>query len=130
MGSLIPPQAESVHPTFLLARVWKTPIPRYTIIASILLSLILVIWVSQVAPQIPQVSLGFLPTGAPRGSIPGIRLMLLPVLNTIFWVFNFFFGLYLFGQETNRLLAQLLWLNSVLVAGLFILAVYFILRIT
>jgi hypothetical protein len=128
MGSLIPSQAQSVHPTFLLARAWHTPLTRYLILSSILLSLILVTWVSMVAPELPEVSLGFLPTGDPRESIAGIRLMLLPVLNTIFWVFNFLFGLFLFRREGQRPLAYLLWGNSVLVAGLFLVAVYFILR--
>ncbi len=129
MGSLIPSQPQSVHPTFLLARAWKIPLTRTLIISSILLSLTLVTWVSLVAPEIPQVSLGFLPTGEPRGPISGLRLMLLPVLNTIFWVFNFLFGLFLFRREDSRPLAYMLWGNSVLVAGLFLVAVYFILRI-
>jgi hypothetical protein len=128
MGSLIPSQPQSVHPTFLLARAWQTPLTRYLILSSILLSLILVTWVSMVAPELPEVSLGFLPTGYPREPIPGIRLMLLPVINTMFWVFNFLFGLFLFRREGQRSLAYLLWGNSVLVAGLFLAAVYFILR--
>lgn len=130
MGSLMLSQSQSVHPTFLLARAWQTPSARYLVAVSILLSLILVTWVSLVAPEIPVVSLGFLPTGVPRNPIPGIRLMLLPVLNTIFLVFNFFVGLFLFRWEERRPLAYLFWGNSVLVAGLFLMAVYFILRIT
>jgi len=129
MGSLIPSQPQSVLPTFLLARAWQIPLTRYLIGASILLGILLVTWVGLVAPEIPQVSLGFLPTGEPRVPIPGIRLMLLPVINTIFWVFNFFFGLFLFRREEQRPLAYLLWGNSILVAGLFLVAVYFILRI-
>lgn len=130
MGSLIPSQSQSVHPTFLLARVWQTPFARYLVAAGITLSVILVTWVGLIASEMPRVSLGFVPSGIPRNPIPGIRLMLLPVLNTIFWVFNFFVGLFLFRQEERRLLAYLLWGNSVVVAGLFLIAVYFILKIT
>jgi hypothetical protein len=130
MGSLIAFQPQSVHPTFLLARAWQSHSTRYLILSSILLSLILVTWVSMTAPERPEISLGFMPTGGPRNPIPGIRLMLLPVLNTIFLVFNFFVGLFLFRQEEQRPLAYLLWGNSVLVAGLFLIAVYFILRIS
>jgi len=129
LGSLILSKAQSVHPTFLLARVWRTSPTRYLILTSILLSLALVIWVTLIAPDQNQISLGFLPTGEPRESIPGLRLMLLPVLNTIIWFFNFFAGLLLFRQEEQRPLAYLLWGNSILVAGLFLIAVYFILKI-
>lgn len=129
MGSLVSPLAQSVRPTFLLARIWGTPKARYLILTSFLLSLALVAWVSLVAPTRGEVSLGFQPSGVPRERIPGIRLMLLPVLNTMIWVFNFIFGVFLFRRDDLRLLGYLLWGNSVFVTGLFLIAVYFILHI-
>jgi len=126
LGSLVSPSPRSVHPGFLLARVWKMPLTRDLILASGLLSLALVVWVILIVPSREQVSLGFLPDGSPRDPIPGMRLMLLPILNLIFWVFDFFLGLVFFRQDETHPLALLLWGNSILVAGIFLLAVYFI----
>jgi len=53
----------------------------------------------------------------------------LPVLNTIFWTFDFFLGLFFFRRANQRLLAYLLWGTSVLVAALFWVALFIILRI-
>ncbi|MCJ7700130.1 MAG: PH domain-containing protein [Anaerolineales bacterium] len=130
LGSLISSQPQSVRPAFLLARVWGSPAVRTLLSISIFLNLALVVWVSLTAPTRAEVSLGFLPSGEPREAIPGVRLMLLPVLNTLFWVFNFFAGLVLFRRDDQRPLAFLLWGNSILAAGLFLLAVLFILRIS
>jgi hypothetical protein len=129
LGSLFPPQHESVHPTFLLVRVWKTAWARTLILVGILLSLALVIWVSMAVPTRSQISLGFLPSGEPRDAIPAVRLMLLPVLNAIFWMFDFIVGLFLFRREDQRPLAYLLWLTSALASGLFLVAVFSILRL-
>jgi hypothetical protein len=128
LGSLVPPQHESVHPTFLLARVWQTPQARALILTGVVLSLALVAWVSMAVPTRSQISLGFLPTGEPRDAIPAVRLMLLPVLNTIFGVFNLIVGLFLFRREDQRPLGYLLWLTSILVTGLFLVAVFFTLQ--
>lgn len=128
LGSLIPPAAQSVRPTTIFAGVWRTPPSRYLLSASILLGLALIFWTSLVAPTRNAISLGFSPTGEPRDPIPGVRLMLIPLLNTMFWVFNFFVGLLLSRSEKNRPLAYLLWGNNVFVAGLFLIATYFILR--
>jgi len=129
LGSLVPPQHESVHPTFLLARVWQTPRARNLILVGILLSLVLVAWVSTAVPTKSQLPLGFLPSGEPRDAIPAVRLMLLPVLNAIFWMFDLIVGLFLFRREDQRPLAYLLWLTSALVSGLFLVAVFSILRL-
>jgi hypothetical protein len=129
LGSLISPQPQSVHPNLLLAGVWQNLLSRTLIMLGLVFSLALVTWVFLVGPTITQVSLGFLPGGEPRNPIPGMRLMLLPILNTIFWVFNFFAGLLLFRREEQRPLSYLLWGNCVFVSGLFLVATYFILRI-
>jgi hypothetical protein len=129
LGALIPSKARSVHPTTFFAGVWRNPAVRTLLSISIFLSLVLFLWTSLAAPTRVEISLGFIPTGEPREPIPGARLMLLPLLNTIFWVFNFFVGLILSRNEDLRPFAYLLWGNSAFVAGLFLIATYFILRI-
>jgi hypothetical protein len=128
LGSLISPQPQSVRPTSLLVGVWKTALSRYLILLGIFLSIILIVWIVLVAPTRSELSLGFLPTGEPRDPIRGVRLLLLPILNSISLVINFFAGLILFRRVEQRPLAYILWGNSVLVAGLFLIATHFILR--
>jgi hypothetical protein len=126
LGSLIPPQPQSVRATFLLARVWQTRPAGLLILLGFVLSLGLLIWVSLLVPARPKISLGFTAGGFPRDPIDGVRLMLLPILNTIFFVINFFTGVFLFRRDEQRPLAYLLWGSTIFVTGLFLAAVYFI----
>ncbi len=128
LGSLLPPKPQSVRPTFVLNRIWKNPVARLSLLASVILSLALLLWASVAAPSLPEVSLGFTPAGKPREPIPGVRIMLLPIINIIFLVFNFTFGIVLFRWEKRRILAILLWLNNAVVAALFLAGLYFIIR--
>jgi hypothetical protein len=130
LGSLVSHQPRSVRSTTLFAGIWQTPAVRNLLIISILFSLALIVWTGLAVPTKSMVSLGFTPTGEPRSPIPGLRMMLLPLLNTIFWVFNFFAGLLLSRQDERLPLAYLLWGSSALVSGLFLVATYFILKIS
>ena len=130
LGSLVPPQPQSVRAAFLLARIWETKPARYLILAGFLLNLGLLIWVSVMIPSNPEVSLGFTASGTPRESIEGVRLMLLPILSTIFFMVNFFAGMFLFRRDDQKPLAYLLWGNTVFVAFLFLAAVIFIPQIS
>jgi hypothetical protein len=129
LGSLSLVQPQSVRPTFLIGQVWGTPTARNFVLSGALLSLGLLVWVSLVAPTLDQVSLGFTADGEPREPIQGIRLMLLPILNTLFFGINLILGLFFYRREESHPLAYLLWSNTILVSALFIVAVYFILNI-
>ncbi len=129
LGSLSLPEAQSVHPTTFFAGVWRTGSSRNLLIINTLLGLILIFWSVLAAPAKYAISLGFTASGEPRELIPGARLLLIPILNTMFWVFNFFAGLVLFRNEIHRPLAYLLWGNNVFIATLFLIAMFFILRI-
>ncbi|MBN1668197.1 MAG: hypothetical protein JW862_13985, partial [Anaerolineales bacterium] len=129
LGSLTPAASESVYPTFLLGRLWEMRPARYLLGSAALLSLGLVVWVSLAIPAHTELPLGYTAAGQPRSPIPAIRLTLLPVLNTIFLILNTFLGLFFFRRRTTWLLAYLLWGTSLVVAVLFLGAVFFILRI-
>jgi hypothetical protein len=129
LGSLIPPRSRSLRPTFILTQIWNSKAARIFLALGIGLSLVLVMWVGYIAPTRGQISLGFTPDGIPREPIDGIRLMLLPLLNTIFFVISFLGGIYFFRNEKHRPVSFLLWGNSIIVAGLFLFAVYNILQI-
>jgi len=129
LGSLTLPKAQSIHPTTFFAGIWNTRSSRNLLITSIILGIILVVWTGLAAPTRYTISLGFTSIGEPREPIPSVRLMLIPILYALFWVFNFFAGLILSRNETRRPFAYLLWGNNIFVATLFLVATFFILRI-
>jgi hypothetical protein len=141
MGSLSPLPARSVHPGFLLARLWQTPPARYLLLGALLINLVTLVIVILAVPSSGQVTLGF---GVGREPVPSIRLLLLPVISSFFFLLDFFLGLFLFrrtdSQVTShpfsgaiwlipgRTIAYLLWSSAALSSVLFLLAVAFILQ--
>jgi hypothetical protein len=125
LGSLLPPTPQSVHPTVVITRVWRSRPARFLTLGGALLSLGLLVWVSLLVPGLSEVSLGFLPDGTPHHPVPGIRLMLLPLLNGFSYVLNLFLGVAFFRREETQALAYLLWAASIFVSVLFFAAVYF-----
>jgi hypothetical protein len=134
LGSLAPAPARSVFPSFLLARVWSRSPARYLLLAGLGLSLVLLAWVGLAIPSREAISLGFTPEGVPAEPVPSVRLLLLPVLNLVFYLASALAGMYFFRSESLleanvRLpLAYLLWGSGVLTPLLFLFGVYFILR--
>lgn len=134
LGSLSPIPAKSVRASFLLARVWATQGARYLLLGGLALSLLLLIWVSLVAPGRQLVPLGFDMEGNPGEPVPAIRLILLPILNGFFFLASFLVGLFFFRRRENEIddgsatpLAYILWGSGVFTALLFLGAVYFLL---
>ena len=127
-GSLAPIQSISDYPTFLLTRSWANRPARILLISSALLALGLIIWVSLSIPNYPMISLRFYPDGSPVELVQGVRLLLLPVLNTFFFITDLLTGLFFYRREDTKSLAYLMWVSSALTSLLFIGAVYFILQ--
>lgn len=129
-GSLSPIPSVSEKPAFLLSRSWADRPGRILLISSALLTLSLIIWVSLSIPGHPMVSLRLNPGGAAPELVPGIRLLLLPVLNTFFFIADLLLGLFFYRRADTRSLAYLMWASSSLTSLLFMGAVFFILRAT
>jgi hypothetical protein len=127
MGSLFPLAARSVYPTFLVSRVWQSVPARTLLLSGALLSLALLIWVSLAIPGRAQVILGFRPDGLSGDAVPAVRLLLLPILNTFFFLSDLFLGLFYFRQEESQPIAYLLWGAGALTPLLFLIAAWFIL---
>jgi hypothetical protein len=125
MGSLSPLPARSVYPAFLLARVWSARLARVLLLSCTALSLGLLIWVSLTIQGRSQVQLGFQPDGSASDPVPAVRLMLLPILNSFFFLVALFLGMLFFRREDSRPMAYILWFASLLTNLLFLLAVYF-----
>jgi len=128
MGSLAPMAPRSIYPTYLLGRVWRSRLARLQLLLGAGLSLALLVWVSLAVPGREQVHLGFTPTGAGGDLAPAVRLLLLPVLNTFFFLFDLLLGLFFFRREESQAYSYMLWGSGVFTALLFLLATGFILR--
>jgi hypothetical protein len=144
MGSLTPLAPRSIYPTFLINRVWNELPARGLLLAGLALSLILLVWVSLVAPGHTQISLGFDPDGGLREPVPAVQLLLLPLLNGFFYLTDLALGLFFYRRGDQQLptvalpdgrtipagqaLAYLLWSSGTLTPLLFLVALVTILR--
>jgi hypothetical protein len=122
IGTLNPIQSRSIYPTFLLGSVWSSRPARYTLIAGLLLCLLLLVWITLTTE--PDSTLLIARTGNLR-PLTATQLLLLPIINTLFYFFDLFLGLFFYRREESRPLAFLLWCSSVLTSILFFLALYF-----
>jgi hypothetical protein len=128
MGSLTPLAARSVYPAFLLARVWSARPARFLLLGCVLLGLALLVWVSLAIQGRGELHLGFQPDGSPGDIVPAVRLMLLPILNSSFFLVTLFLGMFFFRHEESRPMAYIIWLSSAVTNLLFLLAVFFVLK--
>lgn len=126
LGSLLPAEALSQYPSFLLARAWENLAGRFFWISGLLLNLGLVAWVTFLIPSVTSVTLGFDPTGVPLEAVPSVRLILLPLLSASLFVAGLIAGLFFYRNEKQQPLAVIVWASSTLSSLLFLLAVLFI----
>jgi hypothetical protein len=127
LGSLTPLPPHSAFPANLLRQVWLSSPARYLLLSGLLVSLILLILVSLSVPSRAAISLGFNSDGMPSEGSPSVYLLLLPVLNTLFYMAEGLFGLYFFRSDETRTLAYLLWGSGLFTSILFLIAALFIL---
>ena len=128
LGSLAPMPVRAVYPSFLLLRVWNAMPARLILLSSLVLSLVLLVWVSLAVPARTQVHLGFYQNGAPGDLAPAVQLLLLPVLNSMIVLFDFILGLFFFRREETQSLSYLLWGSGAFIAVVFLFGTLFILR--
>jgi hypothetical protein len=127
MGSLSPMPARSVYPSFVMLDAWQSPLARYFWIAGLLLNIGLLVWVSLQAPTLPDIPLGFTPTGAPLEPVSGVQLILLPVISFFLFFVGWVAGLYFYRRPQQKALSFILWGSGTLTALLFLFGVLFIL---
>jgi hypothetical protein len=148
LGSLTPLPARSTYAASLLTRVWEARAARILLIAGIVLSVLLLVFVGIALPFRDTVSLGFRPDGTPRDLVPSVQLILLPVLNISIYVADLLAGMFFFRQGEQKApvepaqadelregegtianigteMAYLLWVSSVVTGLLFLGALYF-----
>lgn len=126
MGSLIPTEAKSVYPSFIITQAWDRPIARFLWMSGILLNLGLIIWVGILIPSLSQIPFGFDPSGVPIEMVSSSQLILLPLVSGLMFIIGIAAGLYFYRWERQRPLAFIIWVSSTLCALLFLLAVLFL----
>ncbi len=126
LGSLIPTEAKSVYPSFVITQAWESPIARFLWMTGLLLNLGLVAWVGILIPSLSQVAFGFNSAGAPTAIVPSVQLIMLPLMSGLLFVTGFLLGLYLYRWDKERPLAFIVWITSALSAVLFLMAVLFL----
>lgn len=116
LGSLTRLDAQSVYPSVFIGRVWEDRLARWLIIGSFLIGVILLIGAAMAVPGLETI-----PWVEPGSTAPGERLLLLPVLNGLIWLFNLVTGTLLYRRgDDQRVAAYLLWGTSALTGVLLI----------
>jgi hypothetical protein len=126
MGSLLPAEAKSVYPSFVFSSAWENPLARFLWLAGLFLNIGMAIWTMLTIPALNQVSLGFAASGGTLPPSPATQLILLPIISSFLFLVGLFAGMYFYRWETHRILALVLWASSALSAGLFLLAMLYI----
>lgn len=127
MGSLSPTQAESVYPSFVLAEAWRNAAARFFWLAGLFLNIGLLTWVILIIPSLSSIPMGFLASGEIREPVPGITLLLLPLISIFLFALGWVLGLAFYRKVNQRPLSMILWTSGVVTAILFFIAVLFIL---
>jgi hypothetical protein len=107
-GSLAPGTSHSQYPSFVLSLAWESMLARYFWLAGLLLNIGLLAWVTVLIPSTQQVVLGFTPTGDSL-IVPGVQLIILPILSVLFYITGFIAGLYFYRWDEYKNLAFILW---------------------
>lgn len=126
LGSLMPTEAKSVYPSFIITQAWESPMARFLWIAGILLNLGLIVWVGILIPSLSQIPFGFDPFGVPIETVPSTQLILLPLVSSLMFAVGITAGLYFYRWERQRPLAFMVWVSSTISAFLFLMAVLFL----
>jgi hypothetical protein len=125
MGSISPIQPVSTVPAAFLQTVWSDRVVRTLWIASLVLLAALFASVVLLIPARTSLSLGFTPGGLPVEPGPPERLLLLPALGALTFIFNLLGGMFFYRHVSQRLVAYLLWAANVITPLLLLAAVGF-----
>lgn len=126
MGSLMPTEAKSVYPSFIITQAWESPVARFLWISGLLLNLGLIVWVGVLIPSLSQIPFGFDPFGVPTEATSSSQLILLPLVSALMFGVGLAAGLSFYRWDRQRPLAFVVWASSTLCAFLFLIAVLFL----
>lgn len=105
LGSLAPIEAQSVYPKLLLGRVWEDRLARLLILSSLGIGVVLLIVVAIAVPGLDTINWVM-----PGVTAPAERLLLLPVLDGLIWLFNLLLGIFFIRRgSSQKIAAYMLW---------------------
>jgi len=111
LGSPVPLEAQSVYPAVLLGRVMEDRLARILILAGFGAGLL---HLAAVVIAIHGLDLVLWPGSSDLA--PAERMLLLPVLNGMVWLFNLILGIFLYRRGGDlKMAAYLLWGNAILI---------------
>ena len=144
LGSLSPIKPRSADTRLLMGSLASNPAARWLVLAGAGVAVILLLSVALALPSRQSISLGFTPTGQPVEPGPSARLLLLPVLNGIYYLVDLLAGLFFYRRSsrlgglgrvpspvearTLRIQAYLLWGSSILTGLILLVGAFEVLR--
>ena len=126
MGSLSRVVARSQFPSFVVVIAWQSVLIRYLWLSGAFLNVGLLVWVTVLIPGLQRIPLGFTPAGAPQETVPGMQLILLPLLSALLFIVGWLGGLFFYRRPDQRILALVVWSSSVISTLFFLIAVFFL----
>jgi hypothetical protein len=126
MGSPSPLSSHSAVPVAFLKRVWADRPARWLILIGLILCTALFVYVSLAIPGLSAVSLGFNRLGQPNETGPAERLLLLPVMAFLVYVFDLGLGLFFYRRDEVRQIAYVVWSGSLATPSLLLVAAWFL----
>lgn len=126
MGSLMPTEAKSVYPSFIITQAWESPVARFLWVTGLMLNLGLIVWVGVLIPSLSQIPFGFDPFGVPTATTSSAQLILLPLVSALMFGIGIAAGLSFYRWDRQRPLAFVVWASGTLCAFLFLMAVLFL----
>jgi hypothetical protein len=126
LGSIIPADAKSVYPSFIIIQAWQSGLARYLWLTALFLNLGLFIWASIIIPSTPSVAFGPQFAGSPLETVPSTQLIIFPLASLLLSVTGWVAGLYFYRWDKERILAFIVWGSSTLTSLLFLLSVLFV----
>jgi len=128
LGSLSQSVSQSIYPSRPLYQVWSNPLTRILMIVNLVLIIGLVVFTSLLITANPFLPIGFFSDGSPAEIVPSKRLLLLPIINTSFFVLNLLLGVFFFQDKKTRIYSSLLYFSNVFTTTFFLLSILFIWR--
>jgi len=123
MGSLSPIEAFSAKPAEFVRSVFADRVARISFIASLLLTVLLIVITSLLIPLQSSVSMGINASGVPLEPIASNRLLILPLLGSFAVVMDWGVGSFFYRKPEQRVVSYAIWVTAVvtpvlLIAGL------------
>ena len=128
LGSIRPLKAQSLFPSFLLARFSKDRPARWLVAGGLFLTLLLWVGAILAVPGQAQIPWHLSAPGLAAEYAPPMRLLLLPTLNSGAFVMDLLAGFFFYRKEEYKALSYLFWMTGLVTACLFAGGIFFILN--